>query len=137
MMVGTLVSISAFSFTIYQYCRKKDEQFTVLQSGVNIGEEKEKLTRELAEQYSQNIITVEEYEHLLEYINKIETVKSLNRIEKIIGKNGNCNRNDEIRIHKLSEKHPGKGSDFGKKVIGYIKKEIELAERIRQRYFDI
>jgi hypothetical protein len=134
MMIGTLISISAFSFTIYQYRRKKDEQFTALQSGINIDEEKEKLTRELAERYSRNIIAVEEYEHLLEYINKIETKKSSNRIEKIIGKHGNGN--DEIKIHKISEKHPGKGNDFGKKAIGYIRKEIELAERIKRRYFD-
>ena len=134
MMVGTLVSISAFSFTIYQYRRKKGERFTALQSGVNIDEEKEKLTRELAEQYSQNIITMEEYEHILNYINKIETKKALNGIEKIMEKNGN--KNDEIKTHR-NEKHLRKENGLGEKIKVYIKKEIELAEKIRQKYLDI
>jgi hypothetical protein len=135
MMVGTLVSIFAFSFTIYQYRRKKGEQFTALQSGVNIDEEKEKLTRELAEQYSQNIITMEEYEHILNYINKIETKKALNRIGKMVERNGN--KNDEMKTHKTNEKYPRKGNGLGEKIKGYIKNEIELAEKIRQKYLDI
>ena len=135
MMVGTLVSISAFSFTIYQYRRKKGEQFTALQSGVNIDEEKEKLTRELAEQYSQNIITMEEYEHILNYINKIETKKALNRIGKMVERNSN--KNNEMKTHKTNEKCPMKGNRFGEKIKGYIKNEIELAEKIRQKYLDI
>ncbi|MDR0685519.1 MAG: hypothetical protein LBF83_10390 [Spirochaetaceae bacterium] len=135
MMVGTLVSISAFSFTIYQYRRKKGEQFTALQSGINIDEEKEKLTKELAEQYSQNIITMEEYEHMLNYINKIETKKALHRIGKIMEKSGN--KNDEIKTSKPNEKHLRKENGLGEKIKGYIKKEIELAEKIRQKYLDI
>ena len=135
MMVGTLVSISAFSFTIYQYRRKKGEQFTALQSGINIDEEKEKLTRELAEQYSRNIITMEEYEHILNYINKIETKKALDRIERIVEKNDN--KNNGIKTHKTNEKHLRKGNGLGAKITGYIKKEIELAEKIRQKHLDI
>jgi hypothetical protein len=49
--------------------------------------EKENLTKALSEQYSQNIISMEEYERLLGYINKIETKKEINIIEKIIQEN--------------------------------------------------
>jgi hypothetical protein len=47
---------------------------------INIDEEKDKLTQKLSEQYSQNIINMEEYERILEYINKIETGKEINII---------------------------------------------------------
>jgi hypothetical protein len=47
-------------------------------------EEKENLIKTLSEQYSQNIINVEEYERILEYLNKIETKNEINIIEKII-----------------------------------------------------
>jgi hypothetical protein len=50
-------------------------------------DEKEKLVKMLSEKYSQNIITMEEYERILEYINKIETKKEINIIEKIILEN--------------------------------------------------
>jgi hypothetical protein len=117
------------------YPNSRDEQFAALQSGVNIDEEKEKLTRELAEQYSQNMITVEEYEHILEYINKIETKKALSRIGKIVEKHGT--NNDEIKTHKTNEKRLKKRNGLGEKIKGYIKKEIELTEKIRQRYLNI
>jgi hypothetical protein len=47
----------------------------------NFNEEKENLVKMLSEQYSQNIINMEEYERMLEYINKIETKKEINIIE--------------------------------------------------------
>ncbi|MDR0708397.1 MAG: hypothetical protein LBF60_11080 [Treponema sp.] len=50
-------------------------------------EEKEKLTKKLSEQYSQNIINIDEYERMLDYINKIETGKEIRVIEKIINEN--------------------------------------------------
>ncbi|MDR1302513.1 MAG: hypothetical protein LBK43_08615 [Treponema sp.] len=53
----------------------------------DIDEEKDTLAKALSEQYSQNIISMEEYERLLEYINKIETKKEANIIEKIIQEN--------------------------------------------------
>ncbi|MDR2448292.1 MAG: hypothetical protein LBD58_13550 [Treponema sp.] len=53
----------------------------------NIDEEKDKLTKKLSEQYSQNIINMDEYERLLDYINKIETGKEISVIEKIINEN--------------------------------------------------
>jgi predicted membrane protein len=49
----------------------------------NVEEEKEKLTEELSKQYSQNNISLEEYERLIEYVNKIETNKELTIIKKI------------------------------------------------------
>jgi hypothetical protein len=77
----------------------------------NVDEEKDKLAKKLSEQYSQNIISMEEYEHILEYINIIETKKEIGIIEKIILENGIENneltimQNNEIMIPKTKEKH--------------------------------
>ncbi|MDR1095003.1 MAG: hypothetical protein LBL31_01295 [Spirochaetaceae bacterium] len=77
----------------------------------NIDEEKDKLTQNLSEQYSHNIISMEEYERILEYINKIETKKEVSIIEKIIRENNVANneaaiiQNNEIKIAKIKEKH--------------------------------
>jgi hypothetical protein len=77
----------------------------------NIDAEKDKLVKELSEQYSQNIISMEEYERILEYINKIETKKEVNIIEKIIQENNIENngltliQNNKIMISKAKEKH--------------------------------
>jgi hypothetical protein len=75
----------------------------------NIDEEKDTLAKKLSEQYSQNIISVEEYERILEYINKIETKKEINIIEKIIHENNIENneltiiQNNEITIPKTNK----------------------------------
>jgi hypothetical protein len=66
-------------------------------------EEKDKVTKELSDQYSQNIINMDEYERLLEYINKTETKKELTIIEKIIHEN--TVKNNEIIIEKSNEKN--------------------------------
>ncbi|GHU75300.1 hypothetical protein FACS189461_1300 [Spirochaetia bacterium] len=50
-------------------------------------EEKDKLTQKLSEQYAKSTVTMEEYERILEYINKIETKKEITIIEKIIDEN--------------------------------------------------
>jgi hypothetical protein len=77
----------------------------------NIDEEKDKLAKGLSEQYSQNIISMEEYERILEYINKIETKREINIIEKIIQENNIENneltimQNNEIIISKTKEKY--------------------------------
>jgi hypothetical protein len=74
-------------------------------------EEKDKLAKELAEQYSKNIINMEEYERILEYINKIETKKEVTIIEKIIRENSiennelTVSQNNEIAIPKATGKH--------------------------------
>jgi hypothetical protein len=73
-------------------------------------EEKDKLTQKLSDQYSRNIIDMEEYERILEYINKIETGKEVSIIQKIVQENVNDNAltitgNDEIIMPKTNEKH--------------------------------
>ncbi|MDR1029990.1 MAG: hypothetical protein LBL76_03855 [Treponema sp.] len=69
----------------------------------NIDEEKDTLTKELSEQYSQNIISMEEYERILEYINKIETKKEASIIEKIIQENSI--EKNEIMMPKTKENY--------------------------------
>ncbi|MDR1238968.1 MAG: hypothetical protein LBK27_02545 [Treponema sp.] len=77
----------------------------------NIDEEKDNLVKELSEQYSKNIITMEEYERVLEYINKIETKKEVNIIEKMIRENDIENneltaiQNNETMVPKTNEKY--------------------------------
>ena len=77
----------------------------------NFDDEKEKLVKMLSEKYSQNIISMEEYERILEYINKIETKKEINIIEKIILENV-VNENEsaiiprnEVTTFETKEKH--------------------------------
>ncbi|MDR2651116.1 MAG: hypothetical protein LBC68_02200 [Prevotellaceae bacterium] len=78
----------------------------------NFDEEKEKLTKTLSEKYSQNIIGMEEYERIVEYINKIETEKEIAIIKKIItetiaGDNelAATAGGDAIMLSKTNEKH--------------------------------
>ena len=74
-------------------------------------EEKEKLTQNLSEQFSNNVIDIDEYERILEYINKIETKKELNIIGKIIQENNNSNNkltiyeNNKVMQIEKKEKH--------------------------------
>jgi hypothetical protein len=78
---------------------------------IKIDEEKERLVKILSEQYSQDIIGMEEYERILEYINKIETKKEIIIIEKIVQENNTANnelktvRDDNIIIPKTTESH--------------------------------
>ncbi len=46
--------------------------------------EKEKLTNTLSEQFSQNKITLEEYEKMLDWVNKIETGKELMAVRNMV-----------------------------------------------------
>jgi hypothetical protein len=77
----------------------------------SILEEKDRLTGKLSEQYSRNIISMEEYERILEYINKIETNKELSIIKKIVYENDVKNNEiaayqyNEIAIQNTNEKH--------------------------------
>jgi hypothetical protein len=77
----------------------------------NIEEEKDRLIQKLSEQYSQNIIDIEEYERILDYINKIETRKEISIIEKIIIENIaennklSISKDNEVIISKSNEKH--------------------------------
>ena len=78
----------------------------------NIDEEKDRLAKNLSEQYSQNIISLEEYERILEYLNKIETKKEIYVIKKIIYENNGVNKNEletiqnnEIMIPESNERN--------------------------------
>jgi hypothetical protein len=78
----------------------------------NLDEEKDKLAKELAEHYAQNIINMEEYERILEYINKLETKKEISIIENIIQANNvapnnelTVTQNNEVIIPETKEKH--------------------------------
>jgi hypothetical protein len=53
----------------------------------NLDEEKDRLAEKLAEQVSLNLIAMEEYERILDYINKVETPREIDIIEKIMGEN--------------------------------------------------
>lgn len=76
----------------------------------NIDEERDKLTKKLSEQYSQNLITIDEYERILEYVVKVETKREISIIEKIVHEN-NANkdvpaaRDNEIVTPKARGKH--------------------------------
>jgi hypothetical protein len=76
---------------------------------VSIDEEKNKLALELSEQYSRSMINMEEYERILEYINKIETGREIAILQKIIRENNANNELTiaavEVTIPKTNEKH--------------------------------
>ena len=72
---------------------------------INLDEEKEKLFDKLSEQYSKNIINIEEYERIVEYVNKLETNSELIIIEKIIDENNQKNNDVTIPHNKNYEKH--------------------------------
>ena len=54
---------------------------------INLEDEKNRLTEKLSEQYSQNVISMDEYERLLEYVNKIETSREISFINNMIHAN--------------------------------------------------
>jgi len=54
---------------------------------INLEEEKTRITEKLSDQYSKNIINLEEYERLLDYVNKIETSKEVAVINNAIQEN--------------------------------------------------
>jgi len=46
--------------------------------------EKNRLTEKLSDRYSRNVITLDEYERLLDYINKIETTKEISIADNML-----------------------------------------------------
>jgi hypothetical protein len=58
-----------------------------LSKEIRLEERKNKVIEELSEQFSQNELPMEEYERLVEYINKAETERELAIIEKIAREN--------------------------------------------------
>ena len=77
---------------------------------INIDDRKDEMIQELSIKYSQNIINIEEYERMLEYINKIETNLEIKIIEKILHEINKDNKeliispNNKI-ITNYKEKH--------------------------------
>ncbi|GHV30137.1 hypothetical protein AGMMS4952_16720 [Spirochaetia bacterium] len=49
-----------------------------------IDDEKEQITKTLSGQYAQNSITLDEYERLIEYVQKISTPRELKNIKKMV-----------------------------------------------------
>jgi hypothetical protein len=68
---------------------------------INMDEQRENLTQKLSQQYALNMINIEEYERLLEYVNRIETPKELSIVQGIIHEN-NAN-NSIVPITEQSE----------------------------------
>jgi hypothetical protein len=54
---------------------------------IEFEQEKERLTNILAEQYAKDLIAMDEYERLLDFVNKTETAKEIEYIRKIIDTN--------------------------------------------------
>jgi len=50
---------------------------------IDMFEEKEKLTHELSDQYSRSIISLEEYEKMIDSVNKIESVRELRDVQRM------------------------------------------------------
>jgi hypothetical protein len=55
---------------------------------IDVFEEKEKLIRELSDQYSRSIISLEEYEGMIDSVNKIDSVRKLRAVQKMALNNG-------------------------------------------------
>jgi hypothetical protein len=56
-------------------------------NNIEIEQEKERLTNILSTQYSQSLIAIDEYERLLDFVNKTETNKEIEYLKKIIDVN--------------------------------------------------
>jgi hypothetical protein len=56
-------------------------------ANIDIEQERERLTNILSTQYSQSLIAIDEYERLLDFVNKTETNKEIEYIRKIIDTN--------------------------------------------------
>jgi hypothetical protein len=71
-------------------------------ANIEINLEKERLTNILSTQYSQDLIAIDEYERLLDFVNKTETNKEIEYIRKIINTNETYalkkDTKDEIRL---------------------------------------
>jgi hypothetical protein len=71
-------------------------------ANIEINLEKERLTNILSTQYAQDLIALDEYERLLDFVNKTETNKEIEYIRKIINTNETYalkeNTKDESRL---------------------------------------
>jgi len=66
---------------------------------INVTEEKERLTQELTEQYSKSVISLNDYESMIEQVTKIDSVKDLQVVQKRIGENSELTLYDD-NIHE-------------------------------------
>lgn len=78
---------------------------------ISITAEKEKLTHALSEQYSKNLITMEEYEKMLDWVNRVETGRELMAVKTMVyydSKNAEVNYVDYEKS-ELDSKETKKG----------------------------
>jgi len=54
---------------------------------INITEEKEKLTQALTEQYSKSVISLDDYESMIERVTKADSLQELRIVQKQLGEN--------------------------------------------------
>jgi len=54
---------------------------------INVTEEKEKLTQALTEQYSKNVISLDDYESMIERVTKADSIQELRIVQKQLGEN--------------------------------------------------
>jgi hypothetical protein len=88
-------------------------------SNIEIEQEKEKLTNILSTQYSQSLIAMDEYERLLDFVNKTETNKEIEYIRKII----NTNETYALKEQTAADKNQSKTSIFTMLITFLIKKQ--------------
>ena len=73
-----------------------------------IEQEKERLTNILSTQYSQSLIAIDEYERLLDFVNKTETNKEIEYIRKIINTNETYSLKEKTADRNQLDNHPKK-----------------------------
>ncbi|MDR2521587.1 MAG: hypothetical protein LBC72_03410 [Spirochaetaceae bacterium] len=76
---------------------------------IAIEQEKERLTDILADQYAQNLIAIDEYERLLDFVNKTETNKEIEYIRKIITTNETYALKEQSLENSLQKSPPKAG----------------------------
>jgi len=70
---------------------------------INVTEEKEKLTQALTEQYSRSVISLDDYESMIEQVTKADSIKELRIVQKQLGENCELtpyDDNDNVREQK-------------------------------------
>jgi hypothetical protein len=71
---------------------------------INISDEKDKLIKELSEQYAQNILTLLEYEQALGYVTSASNIKELSTVKKAILENTPDEADMNSRLALLDKK---------------------------------
>jgi hypothetical protein len=54
---------------------------------INVTEEKEKLTNALTEQYSKSVISLNDYESMIDQVTKVDSIKDLRSVQKQLSEN--------------------------------------------------